>query len=121
MEDQEAPERSARAFDPALVRLLFAGSPGGPTRRGQFVESISIFGSAKLGERNFQEEAISLLAEKSVGISVANLEQVIEAACRSALKKGVGLSDDLLLEALDTARDGEARMVSGVLSEHGPP
>jgi cell division protease FtsH len=108
VEDQEAPERSARALDPALVRrfsrAVLVDLPDAAARRKYLNLRLGEARGAKLSE-----EAISLLAEKSVGISVANLEQVIEAACRSALKKGVGLSDDLLLEALDTARDGEAK------------
>jgi ATP-dependent Zn protease len=55
------------------------------------------------------EAVIDLLVEKSVGMSIAALEQVLEAAARQALKKGVPVSDELLVEALDTAREGEAK------------
>ena len=42
-------------------------------------------------------------------MSIANLEQVIETAGRNALQKNKELTGDLLVEALDTAREGEAK------------
>ena len=42
-------------------------------------------------------------------MSIANLEQVIETAGRNALQKNQEMTGDLLVEALDTAREGEAK------------
>ena len=50
-----------------------------------------------------------MLAEKSVGMSIANLEQVVETASRKALQRNSTLNNDLVLDALDTAREGEAK------------
>jgi ATP-dependent 26S proteasome regulatory subunit len=107
-EDQEAPERSARTLDPALVRRfsrsILVDLPDTLARKKYLAMRLTEAKGA-----NVSESALDLLAEKSVGMSIANLEQVIEAAGRNALKKGVGMTDDLLVEALDTAREGEAK------------
>ncbi len=55
------------------------------------------------------DSVIELLAEKSTGMSIAGLEQVIETAGRNALQKNHELTGDMLVEALDTAREGEAK------------
>ena len=46
---------------------------------------------------------------KTVGMSLADLDWVVEAAARLALRQNRRLDDDVLIEAIDTARDGEAR------------
>lgn len=107
-EDQEAPERSARTLDPALVRRfsrsILVDLPDTAARKQYLALRLAEAKGAKVSD-----SAIDLLAEKSPGMSIANLEQVIEAAGRAALKKGVEMNDDFLLEALDTAREGEAK------------
>jgi ATP-dependent Zn protease len=55
------------------------------------------------------DETINLLAEKSVGMSISDIEGVIETAARTALKKGEKMNDQFLQEAIDSAREGEAR------------
>jgi cell division protease FtsH len=108
LEDEASPERSKRTLDPALVRRfsrnILVDLPDTAARRKFFDLRFSQTKGA-----NISQETISLLAEKSVWMSIANLEQVIEAAGRKALQKNVPLSDDLLVEALDTAREGEAK------------
>lgn len=64
---------------------------------------------AGLNRAPVSASALDLMAEKSVGLSVSHLEQIIETAGRKALQKDVPLSDVLLIEALDTAREGEAK------------
>jgi cell division protease FtsH len=49
------------------------------------------------------------LAEKSIGMSIADIETVIETASRTAIKKDSELTDEILLEAMDTSREGEAK------------
>ena len=107
-EDQESPERSTRTLDPALVRrfsrTILVDLPDTAARKKYLGLRLSQAKAAKVSE-----SAIDLIAEKSVGMSIANLEQVLETAGRNALKKGQEMTDDLLLEALDTAREGEAK------------
>jgi ATP-dependent Zn protease len=107
-EDQESPERSTRTLDPALVRrfsrTILVDLPDTAARKKYLGLRLSQAKAAKVSE-----SAIELIAEKSVGMSIANLEQVLETAGRNALKKGQEMTDDLLLEALDTAREGEAK------------
>ncbi len=110
-EDQASPERSSRTLDPALVRrfsrTILVDLPDKAARR-QYLQ-IRL---AEAKNATITEPALDLLAEKSAGMSIANLEQVIESAARNALKQSVALSDDLLLEALDTLREGEAKQWS---------
>ena len=108
VEDQGAPERSSRTLDPALVRrfsrAILVDLPDTAARRKYL--------KIRLNEAKgvvVSESTIDLLAEKSPGMSIANLEQVMEAAARNAMKKSVELGDNLLLEALDTLREGEAK------------
>lgn len=107
-EDQQSPERSSRTLDPALVRrfsrTILVDLPDTAARKKYLVMRLGEAKGAKVSE-----SALDLLAEKSVGMSIANLEQLLETAGRSALKKGQEMTDDLLLEALDTAREGEAK------------
>jgi ATP-dependent metalloprotease FtsH len=107
-ENEAAPERSTRTLDPALVRRfsrnILVDLPDTAARQKYF--------ALRLGQTkgaNITQQTILLLAEKSVGMSIANLEQVIETAGRHALQRNLPLSDDLLLETLDTAREGEAK------------
>ena len=107
-DNPDSPERSSRTLDPALVRrfsrTILVDLPDTVARKEYF--------TMRLGEARNSEvsaEAIDLLAEKSAGMSIANLEQVIEFAGRAAAKQDGKLTDDVLLEALDTAREGEAK------------
>ncbi len=106
--DEAGKGGSTRALDPALVRRfsrsILVDLPDTAARR-RFLE-IRL---GEAGEKMVTPGAIDLLAEKSVGMSVANLEQVLELAGRVAFKKGVPVSDELLIEALDSIREGEAK------------
>ena len=115
-EEQDSPERSSRTLDPALVRrfsrTILVDLPDTAARRKYL--------AMRLGEgKGFKisESVVDLLAEKSTGMSIANLEQVLEAAGRDAMKKGVEMTDDLLVEALDTIREGEAKVWTPELLE----
>jgi ATP-dependent metalloprotease FtsH len=107
-EDAEAPERSARTLDPALVRrfsrAIRVDLPDTGARR-RYLE-------ARLAdpERHaVSPSALELVAEKTVGMSLADLEMVLETAARLALRQNRRIDDDLLIEAIDTAREGEAK------------
>jgi ATP-dependent metalloprotease FtsH len=107
-QDPQNPERSARTLDPALVRRfsrsILVDLPDTAARRRYLALRLREQGKAEVSDG-----ALDLLAEKSAGMSIANMEQVIEAAGRAAARKETAVTDDLLLEALDTAREGEAK------------
>jgi cell division protease FtsH len=106
---RENPDRRSRVLDPALVRrfsrTILVDLPDKAARRKYLVMRMR---DAKFG-RNIEESVIDLLAEKSAGMSIANLEQIIETAGRTAMKKNQEMTGDLLMEALDTARGGEVK------------
>ncbi len=106
--DQETPDRQSRALDPALVRrfsrAILVDLPDKAARQKYFMMRL-----ATVKGLSIPESVVELLAEKSTGMSIANLEQVIETAGRNALQKNKELTGDLLVEALDTAREGEAK------------
>ena len=107
-EDQASPEKSTRTLDPALVRrfarTILVDLPDTAARKKYFTMRLAEAKGAKISE-----SAINLMAEKSAGMSIANLEQVLETAGRTALKKGMEITDDLMVEVLDTVREGEAK------------
>ncbi len=107
-DDQQAPERSARTLDPALVRRfsrsILVDMPDRDARRKYLAMRLASAKSIRVSDGT-----IDLLAEKSAGMSIANLEQVIETAGREALKKGGEITDDMLVEVLDTVREGAAK------------
>lgn len=108
LENQEIPERSSRALDPALVRrfsrVILVDLPDKAARQKYLAQRLGMVKGVAISD-----SVIELLAEKSTGMSIANLEQVIEAAGRNALQKNQELTGDKLVEALDTAREGEAK------------
>jgi ATP-dependent metalloprotease FtsH len=110
-EDRDSPERSTRTLDPALVRRfsrsILVDLPDTAARKQYLFLRV---GEAK--RANVSNAALELLAEKSVGMSVADLEQVIDTAGRRAAKGDGQITDDILLEAIDAAREGEAKQWS---------
>ena len=107
-EDPDHPERSFRSLDPALVRRfsrqILVDLPDRAARKRYFELRLGESKSARVSPAT-----IDLLAEKSPGMSISHLEGVMETAARNAAQRGVELSDGILLEALDTAREGEAK------------
>ncbi len=107
-EDTNAPERSSRTLDPALVRRfarkILVDLPDKAARRKYFAMRL-----ADSRAPSVSESVLDLLAEKSAGMSIANLEQVIEFAARSAFKNETPLTDEILLESLDTVHEGEVK------------
>jgi cell division protease FtsH len=107
-EDQDSPERSARTLDAALVRrfsrTVLVDLPDTSARKRYLQMRLS------QGKKvNVSSSTIDLLAEKSIGMSIADIETVIETASRTAIKKDSELTDEILLEAMDTSREGEAK------------
>jgi ATP-dependent 26S proteasome regulatory subunit len=106
---RDNPDRRSRALDPALVRrfsrAILVDLPDKAARRQYLTMRMR---DAKFGS-GIEESVIDLLAEKSAGMSIANLEQVIETAGRNAMQKNQKMTGDLLMEALDTERGGEVK------------
>ncbi|MBM3878806.1 MAG: AAA family ATPase [Verrucomicrobia bacterium] len=115
-DEPEAAERRSRALDPALVRrfsrAILVDLPDKAARQQYLTLRL-----ATVKGSGIPPSVIELLAEKSAGMSIANLEQVLEAAGRTALKQGTELTEAMLVEALDTAREGEAKEWSPELLE----
>jgi ATP-dependent metalloprotease FtsH len=107
-EDQSSPQRSSRALDPALVRrfsrTILVDLPDRSAREKYLV--LRLTGRSAC---HVPEEIIKLIAERSSGMSIANLESIIETAARNAAKTGSPLTGKLLEEAFETVRFGEAR------------
>lgn len=107
-DDADAPERSARALDPALVRrfsrAIRVDLPDTAARR-RYLE----WRLGKTGSGAVSAAALELLAEKTVGMSLADLDMALETAARLALRQNRPVADELVIEAIDTAREGEAR------------
>lgn len=106
--DAQEYETSGAVLDPALVRRfsrsILVELPDLAARQRFFALRLAEGNNVKVSI-----QTINLLAEKSVGMSIANLERVIEAAGRMAFRNGVPLTDDLLIEALDVVLDGEPK------------
>lgn len=107
-DDQESPERSTRTLDPALVRrfsrTILVDLPERSAREKYLRVRLE-------GRRNcsISNETIKLISDRSTGMSIANLESVIETAARHAAKLGSDLTGELLEEAFETVRYGESK------------
>jgi len=106
--DNEAPERSSRTLDPALVRrfsrAILVDLPDRAAREHYLTMRLKDRSACSVSD-----SMIRLIGERSIGMTIANLELIIENAIRNAVKAGGELSDELLDEALETVRFGEAR------------
>jgi ATP-dependent metalloprotease FtsH len=104
-------ERSIRFLDPALVRrfsrIILVDLPETAARRQYLVLRLQ---NGKRGK--VSEASIDLLAQKSAGMSISDLETMIESAGRMAIRKGTELTEEILNEALDSTREGEAKQCS---------
>jgi ATP-dependent metalloprotease FtsH len=107
-EEGEVTDRQVRTLDPALVRRfsrsILVDLPDKATRQTYLTQRLASIRGALI-----PDSVIELLAEKSAGMSIANLEQVVEAAGRKVLQENREWSAEMLVEALDIAREGEAK------------
>jgi ATP-dependent metalloprotease FtsH len=107
-EGDDGSGRSARTLDPALVRRFSRSILVDLPERQARHQYLTM----RLAERpacRITEEMMRLVAERSAGMSIANLEAMIETAARTAATAGEELSDHHLEEALEVVRYGEAR------------
>ena len=107
--DQDASaNRPSGTLDPALVRrfsrTILVDLPDRAARRKYLSMRLQGRPGAVVSE-----EIIDLITERSPGMSVANLELIIETAARNAAKTGGDLTGKLLEEAFESVRYGEAR------------
>lgn len=107
--DQGPSGRSSSTLDPALVRrfsrTILVDFPERAAREQYLKMRLE-----KRPACSVTEMTIKLIAERSTGMSIANLEAVIEMAARSAAKSDEVLTDKVIEEALETVRFGEARV-----------
>jgi cell division protease FtsH len=110
-EDLDSAERSARTLDPALVRrfsrTIFIDLPDASDRKRYLASQLREGAKVEISD-----SVIDLAVEKTVGMTIADLEGIIEAAIRAAVKNNHSLSDQLLLETIDNIREGEAKQWS---------
>jgi ATP-dependent metalloprotease FtsH len=104
-------DSATRTLDPALVRrfsrAILVDLPDTAARKRYLQHRLSNDSGKRVNDG-----CIELLAEKSTGMSIAGLEQLLEVASRNAVRRNVDVDDALLQEALDTVREGEIRQWS---------
>ena len=107
-DQQEVGRSSQRKLDPALVRrfsrAILVDLPARAAREQYLTLRLKDRTACKVSE-----EIVKSLAERSSGMSIANLESIIETAARNAAKSEADMTDKLLEEAFETVRFGEAR------------
>lgn len=104
----EEGQSGAGSIDPALARRFDRRILVDLPNRADRLRYLEI----QLGKRPSSlatEPMIRRLAERSAGMSLANLETVLELASRMAAKQHAPLSDDLLEEAFELSRHGEKK------------
>jgi cell division protease FtsH len=98
---------SSRLLDPALVRrfsrTILIDTPSMDARKA-YLES-------HLDNKMFEvsKNIIKVLAERSSGMSIANLEQIIESATRTAVEQNTKITDAVLEEAFEKISFGERK------------
>jgi ATP-dependent Zn protease len=90
----------ARRFDRRILLDL-------PNREDRLLYLKKVLGKRKNSQ--VTEKMMQRLAARSAGLSLANLESVLELAARMAAKKNLPLGDDLLEEAFEINRHGEKK------------
>ncbi len=108
---------SAKSLDQALLRRFDRRVYIGLPTREERVRYIRM----KLADRpafELSEEKISNIAVRSTGMSLAQLESVIELALRSAIRDGnLKVTDEIFEEAFETFNGGEAKKWDTALLE----
>lgn len=108
VDEPDGRRHSARALDPALVRRFSRTILVELPERASRQEYLTL----RLREHRactVSEETIKLIAARSIGMSIANLETIIETAARNAIKGESDLTSELLEEAFEAVRFGETR------------
>ncbi len=99
---------SANVIDPALVRRfdrkILVDMPTRDNRKTYLERMLN-----KRKDSAVTAELIDRLAGRTTGLSLANLESVIELAARTARKQKTPITNELLEEALELSRHGEKK------------
>jgi cell division protease FtsH len=107
-DNQGSPEQSSRTLDPALVRRFSRTILIDFPDKADRLKYLKM----RLGKRagnNISEEKMKLIAVRSSGMSIANLELIIETAARNAAKRGNYITDKDLEDAFETVSFGEKK------------
>jgi len=104
----DQPEQSARTLDPALVRRFSRTILVDPPDRAARERYLTLKFAGRSG-CSVTTDAIALIAERSLGMTLANLDLIVETAAREAFRARTQLSDALLEAAFETQRFGEVR------------
>ena len=108
-EDEDSAGRPGGKLDPALVRRFSRTILVDLPERAAREQYLTM----RLKDRpacSASDAVINLIAERSSGMSIANLESIIETAARNAVKHGGDLTDELLEEAMEVTQFGAARV-----------
>lgn len=99
----------ASSMDPALMRRfdsrIYVDLPKEKERK-QYIELVL---RKKHQEDKVSESAIKNLAERSTGMSLAILQNILELGFRNAAKQNVSLNDEIFLNAFEEFQYGEKR------------
>lgn len=103
----EDPQAAGRLLDPALLRrfdrLILVDLPTCDDRLEYLRQAVS-----RRPGQQLPEAALGHLAGRAAGMSIAQLEAVVEMAARAAMKQDRPLDASLLEEAFELARHGRA-------------
>ncbi len=101
--------QSSRTLDSALVRrfskTILVDLPERAARQKYLRMRLDNRPACKI-----TSDTVKLIAERSAGMSIADLESILEAATRNAVKEGLEITDKHLEEALENVRFGEAKI-----------
>lgn len=93
-------------IDPALLRRfankIYVDLPDEDERKEFLCKRLAVMANNKV-----TEDAISNIASRSTGESLAVLQNILDLALRTAEKKGVALDDSILLDAMEEYYYGE--------------
>jgi len=108
VEEQQSAGRQTRSLDPALVRRfsrkILVGLPERAAREEYLMKRLENRRACTVSK-----EMIKNIAERSPGMSIANLESIVETASREAVKAEGTLTDKILEEAYESVCFGDAR------------
>jgi len=108
-DNQGSPKKSARTLDPALVRRFSRTILVDLPDREARLQYLKIRLESRAGSK-ITENGMKLIAERSSGMSIANLELIIETAARNSAKQGKELNDQALEDAFETVSFGERKL-----------